>query len=184
MAVAFGVAFGAALSTAGPAAADPSPPGDPAARVDSGPPVPQVESLGPLGALAGLGGADLLLSQYAVPSAPGGAQPAAPPPMSVLDASQFLNPLNYRVTTPDQLADNGSPYQLAPGQPGPFARVDSLKGQHAIVHGALGRMPIGELCEPLAGTAPPPGTAIPAGPLQNLPDPAPIADPVVLPPAG
>ena len=102
--------------------------------------------------------------------------------MSILDESQFLNPLNYRVPTPDQATEYGSPYQLAPGVPGPFARVDGLKGQHAIVHGALGRMPIGELSQPLDGTAPPPGTAIPAGPMQNLPDPAQIADPTLVPP--
>lgn len=166
-------AFTAAMAFAAAAAADPEPPADPGA-----PPLqPGVAMLGPLGALPGPGGADFLLGQYPVPSAPG-AQGAAPPDVSVLDAGQFLNPLNYRVPTPDQV----SPYQLAPGTPGPFARVDAMKGAHAMVHGALGRMPLGQLSEPLPGTAPPPGTQLPAGPVQNLPDPlAPDQVPAPLP---
>jgi hypothetical protein len=158
------------------AAADP-PPVDPAAPVDAapladpaaipppGPPPGMV--LGPLGAVTGGSPLDLILGQYPVPSAPGG-QPAAPPSADLLNAGQFLNPTNYRVPPPDQV----SPYPLAQGEPGPFARVDGLKGLHAIVHGALGRMPADQLSEPLPGTAPPPGTNIPAGPVQNLPDPA------------
>lgn len=151
-----------AAAFAATAAADPEPPADPVAP----PPEPGVAMLGPLGALPGPGGADFLLGQYPVPSAPG-AQGAAPPDVSVLEAGQFLNPLNYRVPTPDQV----SPYVLAPGTPGPFARVDAMKGAHAIVHGALGRMPLDQLSEALPGTAPPPGTQLPAGPVQNLPDP-------------
>jgi hypothetical protein len=149
-----------AVAFAATAGADPEPPADPVAA----PPEPGVAMSGPLGALPGPG-ADFLLSQYPVPSAPG-AQPAAPPDVSVLDAGQFLNPLNYRVPTPDQV----SPYELAPGTPGPFARVDAMKGAHAIVHGALGRMPLDQLSQPLPGTAPPPGTRLPAGPVQNSPD--------------
>ena len=166
-------ATAAAMAFVAAAAADPEPLADPAAP----PPQPGVAMLGPLGALPGPGGADFLLGQYPVPSAPG-AQGAAPPDVSVLDAGQFLNPLNYRVPTPDQV----SPYELAPGTPGPFARVDAMKGAHAIVHGALGRMPLGQLSEPLPGTAPPPGTQLPAGPVQNLPDPiAPAQVPTPLP---
>ena len=167
-----------AVSAAAGAAADPLPPVDPAAPAvpaASGPPAPltgpAVSALGPLGAIPGLAGSDFLLSQYPVPSAPGGVA-AAPPNFDVLNAAQFLNPLNYRVPTPERVPDQVSPYVLAPAtDPGPFARVEALKGQHAMLQGALGRMPIGELSTPLDGTAPPPGSVIPAGPEQNLPDP-------------
>ena len=75
------------------------------------------------------------------------------------------------------------------------AGIDTLRGQHAIVHGALGRMPADQLGQPLPGTAPPPGTNLPAGPEQFLPDPVlpevtaapggPVApaEPVVPPPS-
>jgi hypothetical protein len=58
------------------------------------------------------------------------------------------------------------------------------KGLHAIGHAALGRMPRVELGQPLPGTAPPPGTAIPLGLVQFLPDPAELVapDPAVLVP--
>ena len=66
-----------------------------------------------------------------------------------------------------------SPYVLQTGVPaGPFARVDAFKGVHALLHGSMGRMPGAELGQPLPGTDPPPGTAIPAGIEQFLPDPA------------
>jgi hypothetical protein len=83
-------------------------------------------------------------------------------------------PQYYRMPTPDM----ESPYLLTEDAPaGPFARVDAFRGVHALLHGALGRMPADQLGEPLPGTAPAPGIAIPAGPEQFLPDPA-----VVLPP--
>ncbi len=125
--------------------------------------------LGPLGALSG-GGSDLLLSQYPVPSV--GGVPAAPPSMDVLRDGQFLTPQNYRVPSPENSPGQLSPYPLPVGEPGPFARVDAWKGLHAMLHGALGRMPAGQLSQPLPGTAPPPGTNIPVGPMENLPDPA------------
>ena len=125
--------------------------------------------LGPLGALSG-GGSDFLLSQYPVPSV--GGAPAAPPSVDVLRDGQFLTPQNYRVPSPENSPDQLSPYPLPLGEPGPFARVDAWKGLHAMVHGALGRMPADQLSQPLPGTAPPPGTNIPVGPMENLPDPA------------
>ena len=115
---------------------------------------------------------------------PGGA-PAPDPLASVA----MLFPKNYRMPT----GDVPSPYVLATGvAPGPFARVDGWKGVHAVGHAALGRMPGVELGQPLPGTAPPPGTAIPLGLVQFLPDPAELvpADPAApmipppVPPAG
>ena len=97
-------------------------------------------------------------------TAPGAA--AAPDPLA---SAGMLMPQNYRMPT----GELPSPYVLATGvEPGPFARVDGWKGLHAMVHGALGRMPGAELGQPLPGTAPPPGTAIPLGLVQFLPDPA------------
>jgi hypothetical protein len=59
-------------------------------------------------------------------------------------------------------------------------RAGMLKG------GLLGQMPQQQLGEPLPGTAPPPGTNIPSGLSQFLPDPAdappPPGTPPVLPP--
>ena len=93
-----------------------------------------------------------------------------------------LLPQYYRMPTPDMT----SPYQLTQDAPaGPFARVDAFKGVHALLHGALGRMPADQLGDPLPGTAPPPGFVIPAGPEQFLPDPAALPDPAPPPlPAG
>ena len=168
----------AALVFPAVAAADP-PPVDPAAPVDAAPladptavpppgPPPGI-MIGPLGPMSG-SGMELFLGQTAVPSLPGA--PAAPPSVDILNSGQFLNPTNYRVPSPENSPDQVSPYPLPVGEPGPFARVDGLKGLHAMVHGALGPMPAEQLSEPLPGTAPPPGTNIPVGPMQNLPDPA------------
>jgi len=174
------VAGGTALGLPATAAADPLMPVDPAAPGAEAPPPPVPDpapapaapvplALGPLGAIPGaapVGINDFLLGQYQVPSLPGAA-PSAAPDVNVLNAGQFLNPLNYRMPTPDQV----SPYPLAPAtDPGPFARVEAMKAAHAMAHGALGRMPIGDLSQPLPGTAPPVGTVLPAGPVQNLPD--------------
>jgi hypothetical protein len=191
---------GAAVASAATAAADPTPPipADPAAPVLPPAPAPVADAAPapggqPLGAFANYflgsaGGQELMLGQTPVPAVPG-SQPAAPPNTDVLNGSQFLVPNNYRVPTPDQ----ESPYALPQGTPGPFARVDGLKGLHAMVHGALGRMPHDQLSEPLPGTAPPPGTALPPGPMDNLPDPGlppappglpPKPAPALLPPLG
>ena len=71
-----------------------------------------------------------------------------------------------------------SPYVLQSDvPPGPFARVDAFKGAHAMIHGALGRMPGAELGQPLPGTAPPPGTNIPPGLEQFYVDPASLPPP-------
>ena len=70
-------------------------------------------------------------------------------------------PQYYRMPTTDMT----SPYQLTQDAPaGPFARVDAFKGVHALLHGALGRMPADQLGDPLPGTAPPPGFGLPPVP--------------------
>ncbi len=137
-------------------------PGAPAEPAPLDPAAPQVQGLGPLGA-AGLSMDQFLLGQRIPSGDPG----ASAPNTDLLSAGQFLNPTQYRV--PGDGAANQ--YQLQPGAPGPFARVDGLKGTHAMLHGALGRMPAPQLSEPLPGTAPPAGTNIPVGPVGNLDDP-------------
>lgn len=171
---------GAALALAANAAADPPPvPPDPADSVPPAAPAADAAAnpaLNPLTGfanyIAGAPGQELMLGQTSVPAVPGAA-PVSTPSADILNGAQLLMPENYRVPGLDQT----SPYQLAQGVPGPFARVDALKGVHAMVHGALGRMPADQLGQPLPGTAPPPGTNIPAGPEQFLPDPAEAAPP-------
>jgi|EndMetStandDraft_6_1072998.scaffolds.fasta_scaffold41435_2 hypothetical protein len=157
--------------------ADPGVPGPPVAPAPTGfvPPAGTIsDSLnGFAGLFGGPAGNQMLLGQAPAPvAAPGGVDPAATPPdVGILDNSGLL-PRNYRTL---QGADDPtpSPYDLTTGvAPGPFARVDGLKGVHAMVHGALGRMPADQLGQPLPGTAPAPGITIPAGPMDFLPDPA------------
>jgi hypothetical protein len=61
-----------------------------------------------------------------------------------------------------------------------------MKGAHALWHGAMGKLTPDQLGEPLPGTAPPPGTAIPQGLVDFLPDPAPDLppEPPAPPPGG
>lgn len=110
----------------------------------------------------------MLLGQNPVPSVDGTGAVPVNQNQSVLDSGQFLSPMNYRM--PDYDPDSLSPYALTEGTPpGPFQRVDAWKGAHALAHGAIGRMPIGDLSQPLPGTAPPPGTNIPVGPVDTDP---------------
>jgi hypothetical protein len=86
----------------------------------------------------------------------------------------LLMPTSYGMPT----GDSASPYVLGEGNNGPFARINAFKGVHALGHAGLGRMPREMLGQPLPGTAPPPGTAVPAGLEQFYVDPA-----ALLPPA-
>ena len=177
---AIGLCLGAIIATPASAAAEPAP--DPAlpAEVIGGevPPVvdplittSQITRQSPLTAFVDV------LSQASpnvvlAPSTTPGGAPAPDPLASIA----MLTPKNYRMPT----GELPSPYVLATGvPPGPFARVDGWKGVHAMIHAGLGRMPGAELGQPLPGTAPPPGTAIPLGLVQFLPDPAELvpADP-------
>ena len=85
----------------------------------------------------------------------------------MLNGGQFMNPLNFRMPPPDQV----SPYGLGTGDLNAPGRINTAKGVHAYLHAGLGRMPREQLSEPLPGTAPPPGTNIPAGLGNNLPEP-------------
>ena len=172
-AAAVALAVGAAVGPMATAAADEPLPVDPAA-----PPPPQQGFLPPPGALsdsvsgfanyfAGPAGNELLLGQTPTPALAGTA-PVAPPNADILAGTPLLVAPSYGMPTADQT----SPYQLGPGADGPFARVNQFKGVHAMLHGALGRMPADQLGQPLPGIAPLPGINIPAGPVDFLPDPA------------
>jgi hypothetical protein len=92
--------------------------------------------------------------------------------------AQWLNPRNFRMPTSDQ----ASPYALSPNDnPSLFDRVNAFKGVHALAHSNLGRMPGSELGQALPGTAPPPGTNIPAGLEQYYVDPAAALPPATVP---
>ena len=189
-AAAAALAFGAAVTSMATAAADDPPPVDPGV-----PPPPQQGFIPPAATISdslngfanlfgGPAGNQMLLGQTPT-TAVVGTVPGAPLSADVLAGSQLLVPQNYRTAQgPDD--PTPSPYDLQQGvPPGPFARVDAIKGAHAMVHGALGRMPADQLGQPLPGTAPPPGTNIPAGTQDFLPDPAappaPV-DPALVPP--
>ena len=122
---------------------------------------------------------DLLLSQYPAPSVPG-SQP--PQPMDVntaIGGNAYLLPQNYKLAPPDE----GNLYSVRQGDvPDQPSLIPALKGAHALWHGAMGRLTPDQLGQPLPGTAPPPGTNIPAGPVDYLPDqppwlPAPLTPP-------
>lgn len=118
------------------------------------------------------------------------AEPVPPVPPPVLQLGPLgplaqpapvtlLSPETYRM--PD--GEQPSPYVLTQGAaPGPFAFINGLKGVHALLHGAMGRMPGDELGAALPGTAPPPGTALPPGLEEFLPE-GPPATVAAVPPA-
>lgn len=114
------------------------------------------------------------------PAAEPAPPPPAPPPAAAGDPALWLGPLDQlapvTLLTPEtyRMPDGAqpSPYVLTQGvPPGPFAYINGLKGVHAMLHGAMGRMPGEELGTALPGTAPPPGTALPPGLEEFLPEP-------------
>lgn len=163
-----------ALAGAATAAADPepvpAPPGIPAGADPAAPQPPTDLLQNPVSAMADMIGSStspvMVFGQSAAPGSAGAD--------SLVPATSLM-PQYYRMPTPDMT----SPYTLTQDAPaGPFARVDAFKGVHALIHGALGRMPADQLGDPLPGTAPPPGFVIPPGPEQFLPDPEAPAPPV------
>lgn len=168
-----GIGFAAVASSA-TAAADPDPtaPSDTAAPISAEPPPPTDMISGAIAAAGQnpVAQLDSLLTSSPAPAAALGQStlPNSPAADPLADISRMF-PQYYRM--PD--SDTVSPYQLTENAPqGPFARVNAYKGVHALLHGALGRMPAAQLGDPLPGTAPAPGMVLPAGPEQFLPDPA------------
>jgi hypothetical protein len=187
------LAAGAAVAFSATAAADPPPPPPPPdASNPVAPPPPGLNDAlaNPVTALLGNpqgppGGTpvDLLLSQYQVPSVPG-EQPPGLDVNTAISGNAYLLPQNYSNPTPGE----GSPYGTAPGTVTDRPDlISSLKGAHGLWHGAMGRLAPEQLGEPLPGTAPPPGTNIPQGLGEDLPNgplPPPLPAPLALPPAG
>lgn len=162
-----GLTLWAACAGTAAAETEPAPVPDPAVQAPAeAPPVPAdpftVASIqskdNPIGTLAGLLGNDTASSTMAMANQ--GVGLTATPPTDPLSAIGTLYAQNFRMPS----GDEASPYVLQTNvPPGPFARVDALKGVHALIHGGLGRVPGSELGNPVAGTAPPPGTNLPAG---------------------
>ena len=157
------VGVGLAIATGSPAVADPPPPDPmlvvPAPAVDT---PPAAMTSDPLGALT------TLLAGPSGGVLPTAAAPQSGPAPNPLSSIGLLMPQNFGMPTGDQF----SPYVLGENTPSGFDRIDAYQGVHALIHGALGRMPRDQLGQPLPGTAPPPGTAVPPGLVQYLPDPA------------
>jgi hypothetical protein len=210
------VTFGAAVAFAATAAADPPPeplplPGEPAPPPPPGPVVPVVGApLGPAGlnvlAQNGLPPNDVpgalgapqvvgldqatVLGQLPAPSAPG-ANPGTPPNLNPFNNGYGLGQ-NLKPSAPGQ----GEQFDVAPGEEQSdvsrrewFGRYIDMYRAGMLKGGLLGQMPQEQLGEPLPGTAPLPGTNVPPGLGQFLPDPAdappppaPGAPPLVPPP--
>jgi hypothetical protein len=230
VAVAGFLAVGAAVAFSATAAADDGPPPDPAVPVDPGPPAPppvgpMIPVLGaPLGpegfnilaqngepaAPGALGvpaaidtNPQALLGQNQAPAAPGQGAPGAPINLNAINNAYVL-PQNDKPSAPGK----GTEVGVDPGQENAdLGRYSYLQQWHDLykngnLKGALlGRVDESQLGQPLPGTAPLPGTNIPPGLVQDLPDPAdapapgaalpapgapvPVPAPVpVLPPAG
>jgi hypothetical protein len=114
---------------------------------------------------------EYVLGQNPVPQAPGG-PPGTPLHLNPLN-NQYLLPQNAKPAAPGQ----GELYEIAPGEENmDIAPVDYMKRVwHGFQDGQwkgglLGHTSMDQLGEPLPGTAPPPGTTLPVGLGQNLPD--------------
>ena len=183
--VAATIAMVGMLSVSGPfgclsiATADPATPVPPRAPV---PPVVDAllaqngspaAGLGGIPDLTGNGTRDMLglLGQTALP-APPGVDPGTPPEAYPLN-NGYLLPQNVVPSAPYQ----GTVVGVAPGQENAdtgasdyLQRLYAAYQQGGLSGSMLGQRSLDQLGEPLPGTAPPPGTPMPAGLGQNLPD--------------
>jgi hypothetical protein len=186
------LAVGTVVASAATAAADPPPPvlADPAAPAP--PPDPADPPQTMMGSVTGFlgqstmspnAGFDLLLGQSAMPAVPGGQPAAVLPDLSVLNAPQYLFGPNLKLSEQGQQ----SMYSAGPTDPyapGPNGRIDAIQRAHGLWHMGMGRLEQNQLGQPLPGTAPPPGTNIPAGPEQFYEPPPPPGIPPAPPPGG
>lgn len=115
-----------------------------------------------------------LLGQYAVPSAPGGPPPTEAPNLRAFNNGNFF-PQNEKPSAPSQ----GTVVGVPPGEENAdISGLDWMRNMRDMyrngnLRGAmLGQLPKEQLGEPLPGTAPPPGTNVPSGLGEYLPDPA------------
>ena len=173
------LAAGAAIASSATAAADPVPP------VPADPPLPsdgQPDTPGGLPIAGYLNSNELLLGQYSVPAV-GGTQPSAPPDFDTMNA----NAIQYLFGPNLKLSEQGQESMYSVGPPDPNAPVgdkwEYFRRAHGDWHMVMGKLDPSQLGEPLPGTAPPPGTNIPVGLEQYLPEPPPAIPPVP-PPSG
>ncbi|CRZ13392.1 hypothetical protein [Mycolicibacterium neworleansense] len=200
------LALGAAVASSATAAADPAPdaPVEPAVPAPAPPPPPQGPMVPGIGAPLGPTGLSLL-EQNGTPTggplglpqgvdlnpnnllaqnaAPGGPPAAAPPSLRAFN-NGYLLPQNEKPAAPGQ----GTMVGVAPGEENAdISGRDYLKQLHELYRNGnlkgslLGQMPQQQLGEPLPGTAPLPGTNVPPGLAQYLPDPAAPVDPAAPP---
>lgn len=139
---------------------------------------------GPLGVppVTGLD-SSTVLGQNLVPSVPGGG-PGISPSLNVFNNAYGL-PQNEVPSAPGQ----GTQFDVAPGQENSDVSRREWLGRYIDMYrdgrlrgGLLGQSPQEQLGQPLPGTAPPPGTNIPPGLVQFLPEPP--SPPGELPPPG
>jgi hypothetical protein len=200
------LAFGAAVAFAATAAADPPPdplPAEPGPPPPPGPTVPLMGPLGPNGfnllAQAGqdpvdgglgapaVNGLDRnsVLGQNLVPSAPS-ANPGIVPNLNPFNNAYGVQQ-NVKPAAPGQ----GQEFGVAPGDENAdvsrrqyLGRYIDMQRAGMLKGGLLGQVPQEQLGQPLPGTAPPPGTNLPPGPVQFLPDPVDPNAPPPPPPPG
>lgn len=185
------VVFAAVANAQPPAPPEPLPPA-PAPAPAPGPTIPVIGApLGPQGwnmlaqadqpAVPGMLGAPpisgidrtTVLGQNAVPSAPG-AGPGVVPNLRAFNNAYGV-PQNEVPSAPGQ----GQQFDVAPGDENADVNGRTWLGRYIDLYrdgrlrgSLLGQLPQQQLGEPLPGTAPPPGTNIPPGLVQFLPDPA------------
>ena len=195
VAAAGALTVGAAVLGTATAAADPAPPPP---VVDPAPPVaiPVIGSdlgpdglavleqagdpaAGPLGAptVSGLDGTTVL-GQNVAPSAPGSGPGVVP------NLRAFNNAYGPQQNLVPSAPGEGEQFDVAPGEETADVNARTWIGRYIDMYragmlrgGLLGQAPQEQLGEPLPGTAPPPGTNIPAGLGQYVPGQADSAPP-------
>jgi hypothetical protein len=179
------LAVGSAVATSATAAADEAPPPPPPPAESTGllPPAGSLQSFIPAGGMAPGSGYDFMLGQAPLPTAQGG-QPAPMivgadgQPVPAAQAPTILDQQNLDAMKPTNfmMAGQGqkSFYSNTPAAPDapPPGFIDNAKGAHGIWNYQMGKIAPDQLGQPLPGTAPPPGTNIPLGIVDFLPDPA------------
>ena len=127
--------------------------------------------------------ANSVLAQAPVPSLPGTV--GTVPNLNVFNNAYGAGALNEVPAAPGK----GEQFDVAPGQENADVSKREWLGRYIDLYragdlkgGLLGQVPQEQLGEALPGTAPPPGTNIPSGLAQFLPDPADAAPPGAPPP--
>jgi hypothetical protein len=168
VAAACALTVGAVVLGTASAAADPAPPPPP-----PGDPTPPVAVPEPSDSpdISGLD-ESTVLGQNAVPSAPGAGPGVVP------NLRAFNNAYGPQQNLVPSAPGQGQQFDVAPGEENADVNARTWMGRYIDMYragmlkgGLLGQVPQEQLGEPLPGTAPPPGTNVPAGLGQFLPGP-------------